>query len=462
MQLKNKLNNPIFNIVKSVSDELDINCYVVGGWVRDLLLNRKRNKTDIDFVCLGSGVIFAEKVFKKLNGGSFKVFKRFGTAMINYKNEDYEFVGARKESYRTNSRKPIVEDGTLEDDQNRRDFTINCLAIQLDKKNFGNLIDPFNGLIDLKNKIIKTPLDPDKTFSDDPLRMLRAIRFANELNFTIANESLYSISKNYKRLNIISKERITYELNKIISTNKPSTGFKLLFKTNLLNQFFPQMVELCGVETINNYSHKDNFYHTLEVLDNISKNTDNIWLRWAAILHDIGKPATKGIDNGKVHFRHHEVVGARMTKEILSKLKYPKNTIADVALLVENHLRPHTYKMGWTDSAVRRYIIDAGNTLDELNELVRADVTTKNNEKAEKIYEYLDDLEKRIEEVKANEELNKLRPPVNGNEIMEILNIEPGPILGKIMESLYNQRINDGEVSKEEAIELAKKVYKDL
>ncbi len=456
MQLKNKLNNPIFNIVKSVSDELDVNCYVVGGWVRDLLLNRKRNKTDIDFVCLGSGVIFAEKVFKKLNGGSFKVFKRFGTAMINYQNEDYEFVGARKESYRTKSRKPIVEDGTLEDDQNRRDFTINCLAIQLDKKNFGNLIDPFNGLIDLKNKIIKTPLEPDKTFSDDPLRMLRAIRFANELNFTIANESLDSISKNYKRLNIISKERITYELNKIISTNKPSTGFKLLFKTNLLNQFFPQMVELCGVETINNYSHKDNFYHTLEVLDNISKNTDNIWLRWAAILHDIGKPKTKRFDE-KIGwtFHGHEFIGSKMVPKIFKMLKLPLNEkMRYVQKLVRLHLRPIVLAQDIvTDSAIRRLLFDAGEDIEDLMILCDADITSKNLKKRKLYLNNFKLVRKKLIDLEERDNIRNMKIAMSGEDIMKVFNLKPGKIIG-ILKSSIKDAILDGKIknTKEETL----------
>ena len=296
MNLANKLEHPIFNIVTQAADELGLETYVIGGFVRDLILNRHQPK-DIDFVCVGSGIELAERVATlHLEKPKVQVFKNFGTAMIKLKNLDLEFVGARKESYRADSRKPIVENGNLQDDQNRRDFTINALALQLNKKSFGKLLDPFNGLYDLERKIIRTPLEPNLTFSDDPLRMMRAIRFATQLNFTIEEESIHAIKDNTKRLGIISQERITDELNKVIMSDRPSKGFKLLFNTKLLHQFFPHLVELHGIEVINNKRHKDNFYHTLEVLENISRHTDNLWLRWAAILHDIAKPATKRYD----------------------------------------------------------------------------------------------------------------------------------------------------------------------
>jgi tRNA nucleotidyltransferase/poly(A) polymerase len=369
VNFQKNLNNPIFKIVGEISDKLNISSYVVGGWVRDMLLDRKRKVTDIDFVCIGSGIELAKNVAKELKGAEFKFFKNFGTAMVNFNGENYEFVGARKESYRDDSRKPLVEDGSLDDDQNRRDFTINAMSIQLNKHQYGNFIDPFDGIKDLERKIIKTPLDPDITFSDDPLRMMRAVRFASELNFIISEKTLNAISRNAKRLSIISQERITDELNKIILSEVPSQGFKILFNTKLLHEFFIEFTYLQGVEIINNHAHKDNFYHTLEVLDNISLKTSDLWLRWAAILHDIAKPQTKKYE--KIvgwTFHAHEFIGSKMTPKIFKKLKLPLNhKMQYVKKLVSLHLRPIVLAQEVvTDSAIRRLLFDAGNDIEDL------------------------------------------------------------------------------------------------
>ena len=384
MILKKQLKNPIFEIVQQAADDLGYPTYVVGGWVRDLLLNRNQKIIDIDFVCVGSGFVLAKKVSEKLKNSSYKIFKNFGTAHVNYKGENYEFVGARRESYRKTSRKPIVEDGTIEDDQNRRDFTINAMAICLNASNFGKLIDPFNGQEDLNKKLLQTPLNADTTYNDDPLRMMRAIRFATQLDFEIEASSLESIKKNADRITIISNERITDELNKIIMSNKPSKGFKLLFDTNLLHKFFPEMADLHGVESINNHSHKDNFYHTIEVLDNISKETEDLWLRWAAILHDIAKPQTKKYEpkNGWT-FHAHDFIGGKMIPKIFRRLKLPLNDkMRYVQKLVTLHLRPIVLAQETvTDSAIRRLLFDAGDEIDDLMTLCDADITSKNPKK---------------------------------------------------------------------------------
>ena len=327
MNLKSSLKSPIFKTISEIADELNYPTYVIGGWVRDSLINRKKTKTDIDFLCIGSGIKLAKNVAERLGSkANYKVFKNFETAMINFKEETYEFVGARKESYRANSRKPIVENGTLQDDQNRRDFTINALAIQLNKSDFGELIDPFSGKKDLENKIIRTPLSPDITYSDDPLRMMRAIRFATQLSFEIEKESIDSIKRNTERLNIVSTERIIDEFNKIMLCSKPSIGINLLHKTGLLQQFLPEVCNLEGVDVKNGHAHKDNFYHTLKVLDNISENSDNLWLRWAALLHDIAKPKTKKYYKKQGWtFHGHEFFGAKMVPNIFRNLKLPLN-----------------------------------------------------------------------------------------------------------------------------------------
>ena len=458
MNYSSALKNPIFKTVQLASDELNYPTYVVGGFVRDFLLNRKKDKTDIDFVCVGNGMKLAELVTQKLgNKATFKVFKNFGTAMIHYKGEDYEFVGARKESYRLESRKPIVENGTLEDDQNRRDFTINAMAIQLNTENYGTLIDPFNGQEDLKKQIIRTPLNADITYSDDPLRMMRAIRFATQLNFTIEEKSLESISRNAERLSIISQERITEELNKIILTNKPSDGFKLLFDTQLLHQFFPLMCKLHGVEVIGKHGHKDNFYHTLEVLDNISNNTSNLWLRWAAILHDIAKPQTKKYEEGHGWtFHAHEFIGGKMVPKIFRKLKLPLNEKMKYAQkLVTLHLRPIVLaKDIVTDSAIRRLLFDAGDDIDDLMTLCDADITSKNQKKVKKYLKNFQLVRHKLKEIEEKDHIRNFQPPINGKEIMDLFNISAGKEIG-ILKTAIKDAILDGTVKndKDEALE---------
>ena len=467
MNYSSDLTNPIFSTVQLVADKLNLPTYVVGGWVRDLLLKREQEKTDIDFVCLGSGILLAKTVCEKLgNTARLKVFKNFGTAMVNYNEENYEFVGARKESYRDNSRKPIIEDGTLEDDQNRRDFTINAMAIQLNKKKFGILIDPFNGKEDLKNRIIKTPLNPSITYSDDPLRMMRAIRFATQLNFTINSKSFQAINKNADRLSIISQERITDELNKIILSKKPSNGFKMLFKTQLLHQFFPQMIKLQGIETVGKYSHKDNFYHTIEVLDNISENTNNLWLRWAAILHDIAKPQTKKYEEGHGWtFHAHEFMGGKMVPKIFRQLKLPLNEkMRYVKKLVTLHLRPIVLAQDIvTDSAIRRLLFDAGDDIEDLMTLCDADITSKNPTKVKKYLNNFQLVRNRLKEVEKKDHIRNFQPPVDGLEIMQLFNLKEGKEIG-ILKDAIKDAILDGEVknNKKDALIFIIKKAKDI
>ena len=467
MNYKDSLHNPIFSTISKIADQLNYPTYVVGGWVRDLLLDRKRKIEDIDFVCIGSGITLAKKISEELGEKAvLKVFKNFGTAMISYKGENYEFVGARKESYRRDSRKPIVEDGTLEDDQNRRDFTINAMALQLNSKEYGRFLDPFNGKDDLKKKIIKTPLNPNTTFDDDPLRMMRAIRFATQLNFTIDQETLDAIKKNAERLEIISQERITDELNKIILTTKPSIGFKLLFDTNLLHQFFPDMCNLQGVEKINNHLHKDNFYHTLEVLDNISLNTDNIWLRWAAILHDIAKPQTKKYEEGiGWTFHAHEYIGSKMVKGIFKRLKLPLNHKMEfVKKMVALHLRPIVLAQEIvSDSAIRRLLFDAGDDIDHLMTLCDADITSKNPNKVKKYLANFQLVRKKLKIVEEKDRVRNFQPPINGNEIMQIFNISSGKEIGQL-KKLIKDAILDGVVenNKEDALTFLTDKAKEL
>jgi len=461
------LKNPIFKTIQIVSDELNYPTYVVGGWVRDLLLNRKQEKTDIDFVCIGSGITLAKKVALKLGENStFKVFKKFGTAMIHYNGVNYEFVGARKESYRSESRKPIVEDGTLEDDQNRRDFTINAMSIQLNQANYGLLIDPFNGKQDLENKLVKTPLNPDTTYSDDPLRMMRAIRFATQLNFKIDESSYQAITKNAERLSIISQERITEELNKIILSPTPSTGFKMLFDTKLLHQFFTEFVNLQGVDTVGKHQHKDNFYHTIEVLDNISKNTDNLWLRWAAILHDIAKPQTKKYEEGHGWtFHTHEFIGGKMVPAIFNKLKLPLNEkMRYVQKLVTLHLRPIVLAQDIvTDSAIRRLLFDAGDDIEDLMTLCDADITSKNPTKVKKYLNNFQLVREKIKEIEAKDHIRNFQPPIDGLEIMKLFNIQTGKEIG-ILKSAIKEAILDGKIknNKKEALKFIIKQAKNL
>jgi tRNA nucleotidyltransferase/poly(A) polymerase len=467
VNLNKHLTNPIFKIISDVADDDNLETYVVGGFVRDILLNRQQNKTDIDFVCVGSGIDLAKQVSKKLKGKTdVKYFKNFGTAMIHYKGEYYEFIGSRKESYRSDSRKPIVENGTLQDDQNRRDFTINAMAISLNASTYGELTDPFTGISDLKTKTIKTPLNPDVTYSDDPLRMMRAIRFASELNFEIENESYSSICKNADRLSIISQERITEELNKILLSKKPSIGLKLLFNTKLLHQFFPEMVELQGVEKRGKFEHKDNFYHTLEVIDNIRVNTDNLWLVWAALLHDIAKPQCKRFEEGHGWtFHGHEFLGGKMVSRIFKKLKLPLNEkMKYVKKLVTLHLRPIVLSQDIvTDSAIRRLLFDAGDDIDDLMTLCEADITSKNPRKVSRYIENFKLVRKKLKEIEEKDHIRNWKPPISGEEIMKIFNIEAGREVGILKNSLKDA-ILDGKVKneKESAIEFMKLKAKEI
>ena len=467
MNYSKELKNQIFNIIQKESDKLKYPTYVVGGWVRDLLIKRENTITDIDFVCVGSGIILAEKVALIMGKQArFKVFKKFGTALISYKGENYEFIGARKESYRSNSRKPIVENGTLEDDQKRRDFTINAISIQLNKDNFGELIDPFNGIEDLKNKIIKTPGNPNKTYSDDPLRMMRAVRFATQLHFEIEKESYEAILRNCERLSIISQERITEELNKIILSPKPSRGFKVLFETKLLHQFFPELVKLEGVERVGKHVHKDNFYHTIEVLDNISIHSKNLWLRWAALLHDIAKPQTKKYEKKQGWtFHAHEFIGGKMVPGIFRKLKLPLNEkMKYVQKLVTLHLRPIVLaKDIVTDSAIRRLLFDAGNDIEDLMTLCDADITSKNINKVKKYLNNFQLVRKKLKIVEQKDQIRNFQPPINGIEIMQLFNIKAGKEIGILKKSIKDA-ILDGKIenNRNEALKFIYKKAKEL
>ncbi|HQV78257.1 MAG TPA: HD domain-containing protein [Chitinophagales bacterium] len=428
----------ILQIIENSANALQIQAFAVGGFVRDKLINRTCK--DIDIVCVGSGIELAKKVAENLHPKpKVAFFKNFGTAQLKLHDIELEFVGARKESYRRESRKPIVENGTLEDDQNRRDFTINALAIHLSNEKMGEIIDPFNGLDDLKNGIIKTPLNPSITFDDDPLRMLRAIRFATQLNFKIEEKTYHAIEPIADRLKIISQERITDELNKIIRAQKPSIGFKLLFNTKLLHQFFPEMVKLHGVAVQDNYGHKDNFYHTLKVLDNLSENSDDIWLRWAAILHDIAKPATQRFEEGHGWtFHGHEVVGARWVPKIFARLKLPLDEkMKFVQKMVALHLRPISLtKENITDSAIRRIIFDAGDDLEALLQLCEADITSKNETKVKRYKENLKLVMLRIKEVEARDHIRNWQPPISGELIMQTFQLNPSKEVGIIKDAI--------------------------
>jgi tRNA nucleotidyltransferase/poly(A) polymerase len=448
MNLKERLDeHAVFAQVAQVAAREGIETYVVGGYVRDLLLGRPSK--DIDFTCVGSGIHLAQEVAKSFEEHvPLSVFKNFGTAMLKLADWELEFVGARKESYRQESRKPIVEDGTLLEDLERRDFTINAMAISLNPENYGELLDPFGGVQDLKAKSIKTPLLPGVTFSDDPLRMMRAVRFAAQLDFDIEAETFFALSENATRLQIISAERIIDELNKIIRTAKPSYGFKLLFASKLLHEFFPEMVELQGVDSVDDKSHKDNFYHTLQVLDNVCQLSEDLWLRWAAILHDIAKPATKRF-HPKVGwtFHGHEDKGARMTPGIFKRLKLPMDErMKYVQKLVRLHLRPIALvKDEVTDSALRRLLFDAGDDIDDLMRLCRADITSKNNKKVQRYLENFDRVEQKLQQVEENDQVRNFQPPVSGEEIMETFGISPSKIIGDIKEEI-KEAILEGRI----------------
>lgn len=444
------LTHPIFKIISQSAEELGIDAYVIGGFVRDYILKRGQHK-DIDIVAIGSGIALAKQVAKNIpNRPKVQVFKTYGTAMLRYEDIEIEFVGARKESYTEESRNPIVENGTLEDDQNRRDFTINAMALDLSSAHFGNLLDPFGGIADLEAKIIRTPLDPDITYSDDPLRMMRAIRFATQLNFTIEKKSLDAISKNKERIKIITNERIVVELNKIIESDIPSIGFLLLEQTGLLNYILPELSALKGIDEKEGQTHKDNFYHTLEVVDNIALHTNDVWLRWAALLHDIGKAPTKKFSK-KVGwtFHGHEFEGSKMVYKLFKRLKMPLNDkMKFVQKMVFMSSRPIALANDVTDSAVRRLVFDAGDNVDDLMVLCQADITTKNPKKFKKYHNNFKLVRDKIIEVEERDQVRNFQPPISGEEIMEAFGLKPSREIGLIKETI-KEAILEGQIPNE-------------
>ena len=447
---KDALTHPIFKYISKAATNLQLETYVIGGFVRDYFLKRGTPE-DIDIVAVGSGIELAEAVAQLLpNKPKVQVFKTYGTAMLRFGNVEIEFVGARKESYNEESRNPVVENGTLQDDQNRRDFTINALALSLNEANFGALLDPFEGLNDLKSKIIRTPLNPDITYSDDPLRMMRAIRFSSQLNFEIENESLNAITRNANRLDIITKERIIVEFNKIMLSNVPSVGLLLLHKTNLLKRFLPELTSLQGVEEVEGQKHKDNFYHTLEVVDNISENTNDLWLRWAALLHDIGKAPTKKFDKTiGWTFHGHEFKGSKMVFQLFKRLKMPLNDkMKFVQKMVYLSSRPIVLATDVTDSAVRRLVFDTGDDIDSLMTLCEADITTKNLTKFKNYHNNFKVVRQKIKEVEERDHVRNFQPPISGELIMETFNLKPCREIGQIKDAI-KEAILEGEIKNE-------------
>lgn len=448
INLTQNKNFKLFKIISKVAQEKNQTVYIVGGYVRDLLMQRK-SPTDIDFVTEQSGIELAKAVGKELGDLKVSVFKTYGTAMIKYQDLDLEFVGARKESYSEDSRKPAVETGTLEDDQKRRDFTVNALAISLNSENFGELIDPFNGREDMQNKILKTPLEPAQTYSDDPLRMMRAIRFASVLHFNIEENSLEAIKQEAERIKIVSMERIMVEFNKIMLSEKPSVGLKLMEDTTLLEKIIPELTALRGIEEVEGQTHKDNFWHTLEVVDNISKNTDNLWLRWAALLHDIGKaPTKKFVEKIGWTFHGHEFLGSKMVKALFTRLKLPLGTdMKYVQKMVKLSSRPIALiDDGTSDSALRRLLFDAGEDLEDLFTLCKADITTKNASKQEKFKKNFEYVAKKIKEVEEKDHVRNFQPPISGEEIMEMFQLKPGREIG-ILKEKVKEAILEGEIA---------------